>query len=91
MYATSIVLVIALTSILLVVGVTVLAVVDKSMPELTGIAGMANSTMYITAYEAFNLSSPLAIIVLTVIVLTVIILIVGAFRLFRNSGVADET
>jgi hypothetical protein len=81
--------VIITASVLLVIGVTVFAVVDKSMPALTGVAGMANNTMnsvFASAYNGLNLLTLLPIVLFAVLIIA---LIVGAFRFFALSGAAE--
>jgi uncharacterized membrane protein len=72
-----------------VIGVTTLAVVDKSMPSLTGVAGMANQTMYSATYSAFNALNLGSIIVIVLVAAVINALIVGAFRFFALSGAAE--
>ena len=85
-FAFSMVLMIAVCSILIVIGVGVTANLQTAMPALTGAAGVANQTSYVVfnnVFSAFSLSSVLPIVVIAALLISGII---AAFTLFKNSG-----
>ena len=80
---------IIVASVLLAIGVTVVAVFDKSMPGLTGVAGMANQTIYVAANSAFTGLNLGSIVLVVLVAVAIIWLILFAFRSFVASGAAD--
>jgi hypothetical protein len=77
-----------MASILVMIAVTLTAVMDTSMPSLTGVSQMANSTMYNT-FASFNAASLISILPIILIAVILIVIIVAAFSLFRASGAAE--
>ena len=81
------ILTIAVSTVLLIVGAEVIAVINTSMPAYSGVTGQANATFYNTfnnVYSAFSLSSVIPILAIAGLLIA---LIVGAFYAFRKSGV----
>ena len=77
----------AACSLLCAIGLTTIAVFDKEMPNLTGYAQSANTTMYTTfnnVYSAFSLS---AVIPIVAIVAVLVSLMFCAFFAFKKSNV----
>ena len=69
--------------------VTVAAVIVPNLASYSGVAGMANTTMYTTVSASYNALSLWAIVPMVLIAAVIIALIVGAFRLFAASGAAE--
>lgn len=75
---------------MIAVSVTVVASLSKDMPALTGVTGMANTTLYGTvtavSYNGLNLMTVLPLVLIAVAILAAI---VGSFMFLRGSGACE--
>jgi 1,4-dihydroxy-2-naphthoate octaprenyltransferase len=85
-FAVGIGLALAACSLFLVIGVTLVSVLDSDMPALTGYAATANATMYSyvnASYSSMSLGSVLPILLFAALIIS---LVIGGCMFIGKSG-----
>jgi|WetSurMetagenome_2_1015567.scaffolds.fasta_scaffold174519_2 hypothetical protein len=83
------ILALAVSSILLIAGTTLISVLDSSLPALTGYSAQANQTAYVVfnnVYSSFSLTTLIPILVIAGVTLA---LIIASFTLLKKSGACE--